>query len=197
MRIAGAIVAGGRSLRMGQEKAFVALAGQPLLAHVVARIAPQVDALVLNANGDARRFASFDLPVIPDLRHDRPTPVAGLAACLGFAADRGFDAVLTMPADTPFLPRDLVRRLRAAAARAAIAASGGQDHYLTGLWSVELRTDLDRAMDGEALTRVQDWARRCAAVAVSWPALPFDPFFNVNTPGDLAEAARIAADFAP
>lgn len=195
MRIAGAVIAGGRSSRMGQEKAFAILGGQTLLAHVIARIASQTDEVFINANGDPARFDGFGRAVIPDLSSGIASPLAGLQACLQFAAAGHFDAVLTVPSDAPFVPRDLVRRLAEGSPRAAIARSGGQDHFLTGLWSVGLRPELDRAMAQEGLVRVKDWVRRCQAVSVAWPVGPHDPFFNVNTPEDLADARRIAAGF--
>ena len=195
MRIAGAVIAGGRSSRMGEEKAFAMLGGQPLLAHVIGRIAAQTEEVFINANGDPARFDGFGRAVIPDLNNGIATPLAGLQACLQFAAAGHFDAVVTVPSDAPFVPRDLVRRLADRSARAAIARSGGQDHFLTGLWSVGLRPELDRAIAQDGLARVKDWARRCQAVTVEWPVDPHDPFFNVNTPEDLAEARRIAAGF--
>jgi molybdopterin-guanine dinucleotide biosynthesis protein A len=193
MRIAGAIIAGGRSSRMGQEKALLDLGGMPMMAHVIARIAAQADEVFINANGDPARFAGFGRSIVPDLGSGTGTPLAGLQACLRYAAAENFDAVLTVPSDAPFIPRDLVRRLADSKAPAAIARSGGQDHFLTGLWSVGLCEELDLAMVKDGLVRVQDWARRCRAVSVNWPAQPHDPFFNINTPEDLAEARRIAA----
>lgn len=195
MRIAGAVIAGGRSSRMGQEKAFAMLDGQPLLAHVIARIAAQTEEVFINANGDPARFDGFGCAVIPDLNNGIATPLAGLQACLQFAAAGHFDAVVTVPSDAPFVPRELVRRLADRSPRAAIARSGGQDHFLTGLWSVGLRPELDRAIAQDGMVRVKDWARRCQAVTVEWAVGPHDPFFNVNTPEDLAEARRIAAGF--
>ena len=193
MRIAGAIIAGGRSSRMGQEKAFVLLDGKPLVSHVIARIAAQTEEVFINANGDPARFAGFRRSVVPDPARGTGTPLAGLQACLQQAAAEHFDAVLTVPSDAPFLPADLVRRLSDSKAHAAIARSGGQDHFLTGLWSVGLCETLDKAIVQDGLVRVQDWARHCRAVSVEWPAKPHDPFFNVNTPEDLAEARRIAS----
>ena len=124
MRIAGAVIAGGRSSRMGQEKAFVILGGQTLLAHVIARIASQTDEVFINANGDPARFDGFGRAVIPDLSSGIASPLAGLQACLQFGAAGHFDAVLTVPSDSPFVPRDLVRRLAEGSPRAAIARSG-------------------------------------------------------------------------
>ena len=197
MKIAAVIVAGGRSSRMGVEKALLQLAGKPLLTHVIQSIAPQVKKLIINANGDARRYDEFGLEVIADRRREVGTPLAGLHAGLTAARAEGCDAVLTVPSDCPFLPGDLVAKLRGANAPAAIAASGTQQHFLTGLWHQALLEKLEHAIDHDGMFRVKDWAAACQAVAVGWADEPYDPFFNVNTPEDLAEAARIAAEFAP
>jgi molybdopterin-guanine dinucleotide biosynthesis protein A len=193
MRIAGVIVAGGRSSRMGEEKALTQLNGRTILAHITNRIAPQVATIVINANGDAERFADTRLTVLPD-RDGIGTPLAGLHAALHFGRRKGFDAVLTVPSDAPFLPHDLVQRLASAKADAAIAKSGGQTHFLTGLWSHVLLEKLERSIS-DGVVRVKDWAFLCGAVPVEWPTVPFDPFFNVNTPEDLAEAEQIEAKF--
>jgi molybdopterin-guanine dinucleotide biosynthesis protein A len=194
MKIAGAIIAGGRSIRMGgEEKALKTIGGRTILDRVIARLQPQVDVLAINANGDASRFSSTGLGVFPDRLGDIATPLAGIHASLAWARDHGHDLLLTVPADAPFLPRDLVARLEAP----AIAASGGQEHFIIGAWPTHLADDLERAILDDGLLRVRDWAALVGAKPVEWPARPYDPFFNVNTPADLAEAARIAAEFDP
>lgn len=195
MRTCAVIVAGGRSSRMGQEKALSIIRGRTIMAHVIARLAPQVTEIAINTNGDPDRFAAYGLTIVADRRVDVGTPLAGLHAALALAREKGFDAVLTVPSDAPFLPGDLVPRLAQEGRRAAIAASGGQQHYLTGLWSHHLLAEVERALARDPRPRLQDWARMCDAAVVAWPALPYDPFFNVNTPGELAEAERIAAEF--
>ena len=195
MRIAGVIIAGGSSSRMGREKALAMLAGKALLSHVIERIASQATAVVINANGDSERFAAFGLTVIADRLTEIGTPLAGLHAALSFAREEGFDAVLTVPSDAPFLPRDLTPRLAEVHSAAVIAASGGQQHFLTGLWSHALLEALEAAIRDGGVVRVKDWAKSCGAAVVDWPDEPYDPFFNVNTPEDLAEARRIAAGF--
>ena len=198
MKIAGAIIAGGRSSRMGGvEKIFLEIGGKPILDRIVSRLAPHVDRLVINANGDASRFAQSGLAVLPDLRTNIATPLAGLHASLHWAARNGFDRLLTVPADTPFLPRDLMQKLSTGSHDAVIAASGGQKHFLTGLWATSLLPVLESAITAKALVRVKDWATEADAATVEWPVSLFDPFFNVNTPEDLAEAAHIAAEFDP
>lgn len=195
MRICAVIVAGGRSSRMGREKALATIRGRRIIDRVIAAVSAQVDAVVINANGDPSRFADSGLIVFPDDIPDVGTPLAGLHAALGFAFREGFEAVLTVPSDAPFLPVDLVARLEVTGMGAAIAASNGQEHYLTGLWSSALLGDFGMALARPRMPRMQDWARACGAAVVEWPAQPYDPFFNVNTPDELAEAERIAASF--
>lgn len=192
MRIAGVIIAGGRSARMGSEKALIPVNGRRLIDRVVARVAPQVDRLVINTNDDGRRFPGLDILHIADIRKDIGTPLAGLHAGLHWARGEGFDALLSAPSDCPFLPEDLVTRLAGASERAAIARSGARDHVLTGLWDCALADRSDHVL-GAGRHRVKDWVLDCGAVTVDWPSIPYDPFMNVNTPEDLAEANRIAA----
>lgn len=183
MTIAGVIIAGGKSTRMGgHEKAFLKLAGKPLLQHVIDRLRPQVEALAINANGDAARFAEFGLPVIADT-HRVGTPLAGLEAALAWGKAQNAELVLTVPSDSPELPVDLVRRLRPEAP--AIATSNGQDHYLTGLWPVPLHAMLLNAMQERGLRAVKDFARLAGVRRVEWPVLPRDPFLNLNSPEDV------------
>jgi molybdopterin-guanine dinucleotide biosynthesis protein A len=195
MRTCAVIVAGGRSSRMGREKAFEMIGGRTILDRIIARLGDQIPTVAINADGDAQRFKQTGLPVFSDLRPEAGTPLAGLHAALSFADDQGFDAVLTVPSDAPFLPLDLFSRLADLERRAAIAASGGQAHYLTGLWSSDLLHDVDRALAQPRMPRLQDWANQCGAAVAEWPVSPYDPFFNVNTQQELAEAERIAAEF--
>ena len=178
----------------GQEKAFLVMDGVTLIERVSSRIAFQVDEVVINANGDPSRFAKLDHVVIADLLEDVATPLAGLHAALSFGADDGYDAVLTVPSDSPLLPLDLVERLKQAGqvTGAAHARSGGQDHYLTGLWTTAMAKPLERLIRDQNLRRVQDFVVKAKAEKVVWAALPHDPFFNINTPEDLAEAEKIA-----
>ncbi|MBG1233716.1 molybdenum cofactor guanylyltransferase [Aestuariivirga litoralis] len=185
MKILGAIIAGGKSSRMGQEKALMEFRGRPLIAEVAARLGAQVDALVINANGDATRFQTLGLDVVPD-RYETHSPLAGLHAALSCGAEQGFDAVLTVPCDGPFLPLDLAARLKPVLP--AIAASQGQAHYLTGLWPSDLAALLDLELKS-GLVRVMDWAALAKAREVEWTAASGDPFANLNTPEDFRAAS--------
>jgi molybdopterin-guanine dinucleotide biosynthesis protein A len=194
MKIIGAIIAGGQSSRMGgREKAFLELASKPVILRVIEQFEPQVDQLVINANGDASRFSEFGLDVVPDVLTSLTTPLAGLHAALKFTKGVAAEVLVTVPSDTPFLPFDLVAKLleKALVRGAAIAASGDQEHYIIGAWKTELLDDLELAIAGDNLFRVKDWANRASAQSVVWPVEPYDPFFNVNTPEDLRIAEQI------
>jgi molybdopterin-guanine dinucleotide biosynthesis protein A len=198
----GLILAGGLARRMGGgDKALKPLAGRPILTHVVDRLRGQCDALLLNANGDPARLAAFGLPVVADPVPDFAGPLAGILAGLDWIADHGPQAewLLSVAADTPFIPDDLAGRLHrvriAAGKPLACAASGGQQHHAIGLWPVSLRADLRRALAaGER--RLGRWTQAHGVAIAEWPVEPIDPFFNVNTPEDLAEAERLAMGMA-
>jgi molybdopterin-guanine dinucleotide biosynthesis protein A len=194
MKIIGAIIAGGQSRRMGgREKAFLELDSKPVILHVIEQFEPQVDQLVINANGEPARFSEFGLEVVPDVFTSLTTPLAGLHAALRFTKSVDADMLMTVPSDTPFLPFDLAAKLleNTIASGAAIAASGGQEHYIIGAWKTELLNDLDLAIAKDHLFRVKDWTHRISAQRVEWPVEPYDPFFNVNTPEDLRIAEQI------
>lgn len=194
MKILGAVIAGGASRRMGgREKAFLALDGVTLMERVLSRLRFQVDEVVINANGDASRYAQFGCEVVADGLADVGTPLAGLHAALCRGTALGFDAVVTVPSDSPLLPLDLVQKLLEAGEEtgAAFARSGGQDHYLTGIWITAMAKPLERLITQDGLRRVQDFAAKAHAAKAVWAAVPHDPFFNINTPEDLAMAERI------
>jgi molybdenum cofactor guanylyltransferase len=195
----GILLAGGLARRMGGgDKPMRKLAGRSILERVIARLAPQCDGLVLNANGDPARFAVFGLPVVADSVADYPGPLAGILAGLDWAALHRPEVafVLSTAADCPFLPRDLVARLHRARVEAntelAFASSAGQTHHVIGLWSVALREKLRHALVTESVRKVESWTSRFSVATVSWPVAPFDPFFNANTIEDLAQAEHLA-----
>lgn len=181
----------------GGDKALRAVAGRSLLAHVIDRLAPQCERLVINANGDAARFAAYQLPVISDPVADFPGPLAGVLAGLEWLDAHHPEAqwMLSAPVDCPCLPHDLVSRLHQARidqqAQIAVAASAGRTHPVVALWPLDIRSDLRRALLADDVRKVDRFTARYARAVVEWPTDPFDPFLNVNTPDDIAEAERI------
>ena len=196
MTIAGVLLAGGQSRRMGGgDKCLLPLGGKPILAHVIERARPQVAALALNANGDAARFAAFGLPVVPDGVPGFAGPLAGVLAGLDWAAALvpGVTHVASFATDAPFLPRDLVPRLVAALDgrhELAAAASLGRTHPVFGLWPIAIRDALRRALVEEGVRKVDVFTQRYTLEVVDFPVGEVDPFFNTNHQDDL-EAARL------
>lgn len=198
--VLGVILAGGLARRMGGgDKPLRLLAGRTILERVIARLAPQCAGLVLNANGDPARFAETGLPVVADDLPGFPGPLAGILAALDWTAAHRPEIrdVASAPADSPFLPRDYVARLLAAreAGRTPLACTetAGRTHPVAGLWPVALRGDLRRALVEEDMRKIDRWTSRHGVAVADWPATPVDPFTNVNTPDDLAEAERLIA----
>ncbi len=191
--IPAVILAGGLSRRMGGgDKCLLPLAGRPVLAHLIDRLRPQVAALALNANGDATRFAGFGLEMIADDEADFAGPLAGILAALDWVqrSHPSAPGVVTVAADTPFLPRDFVARLAAVGAP-AIARSGARIHPVAGFWPLESAAGLRTALRTEGLRKVGDWTARLSPSVVDFATEPFDPFFNINTPEDLARAVAL------
>ena len=193
----GVILAGGLATRMGGgDKGLLPLGEGTLLSHVIDRLAPQVAGLALNANGDPARFADLHLPVVADSIEGYAGPLAGVLAGLDWAAAQGGDCIVTAAADTPFFPADLVPRLLLAAegmeTPLVLAATpdekrGQVRHPTFGLWPVALRDDLRAARD-DGLRKVVLWTDGHGGREALFPVTSFDPFFNVNTPEDLARA---------
>jgi molybdopterin-guanine dinucleotide biosynthesis protein A len=191
------ILAGGQASRMGYvQKGLLPLAGRPLVAHVLDRLAPQAGRFVLNVNGDPAPWARFGLPLIADAEPDFPGPLAGIAAGLAYARSLAPvpRAVVFVPTDTPFLPRDLVARLAPADAPLGVAVARGPNGLEPAVAAVPpaLGADLaaHRAAGGNGSVRV--WLMRHAPriVAFAAEAGDLDPFTNVNTPEELAAAER-------
>ncbi|HEX7883215.1 MAG TPA: molybdenum cofactor guanylyltransferase MobA, partial [Afipia sp.] len=196
----GVLLAGGLARRMGGgDKPMKTIGGRTILERVITRLAPQCDGLILNANGDPARFASFGLPVVADTVEGFAGPLAGVLTALDWAAMHRPDVewILSAATDCPFLPRDLVARLQHARiaenAQLAVAASDDQTHPVIGLWNVDLRGELRHALVVEDIRKIDRWTARYKLATVTWPTEPLDPFFNANTVEDIAEAEPLAA----
>jgi molybdopterin-guanine dinucleotide biosynthesis protein A len=196
-------MAGGTSRRMGvDDKCLLPLGGKPVLSHIIERIHPQIGSMVLNANGDAARFAEFGLPVVTDAVAGNVGPLAGVLTGLEWGRENAPDSgwVVSLACDAPFLPTDMVARLVAAVGDAgadmACAASGGRDHPVFGLWPVGLAADLRRAVVDEGIRKVDLWTTRYHLARVEFDidaATGIDPFFNLNGPDDMVNAEALLA----
>jgi molybdopterin-guanine dinucleotide biosynthesis protein A len=196
----GLVLAGGLARRMGGgDKARIRIGGATILERVLARLKPQCTQIILNANDDRARFADTGLPVVPDSVEGFVGPLAGILAGLDWAAAHApkMTDIMSVPGDCPFLPHDLLSRLlearRSTGKPLACARSGEWRHPVVGLWPMALREDLRHALVKEGLHKIETWTARHGVAIADWPPRPVDPFFNVNTPEDVVQAERIAA----
>jgi molybdenum cofactor guanylyltransferase len=200
--VTGVVLAGGLSRRMGGgDKGLLSLAGKPMLQHVIERLRPQVASMLINANGDPARFAAFGLPVVADSIAGFVGPLAGVLAgmqrSLAEAPERRF--IVTAPGDAPLLPSTLVADLLAGLAGGtgsiALARSHGDLHPVIGIWPVALAQDLEEQL-AKGVRKVLDWTNRHGTVAVDFApqslgGRELDPFYNANTPEELALLRRL------
>lgn len=193
------LLAGGHSSRMGVNKALVPLGGQRLLTRIAERIGErQKVPVALNADADFPNAA--ELPLVPDTLPGKLGPLAGVLAALRQATTKHPLAthIVTVPIDSPFFPPDLVARFADAVAsrdEIAIAASLGRDHPVFGLWPISLADDLESWILADEKRRVRDFLARHPVRTVDFPVIDtplgaLDPFFNINTPDELAAAER-------
>jgi molybdopterin-guanine dinucleotide biosynthesis protein A len=191
-RPAGLALAGGASRRLGGgDKPLLRIGGQSMLGRVLGVLAAETGAVAISANGDPSRFAVFGLPVLSDGEFAGCGPLAGVLSGLDWAAGLGAEALLTVPGDTPFVPAGLAAALSPAP---ACAESNGRQHYLVALWPVGLRSILRSLLSTGSQLSVGRFAAEIGMRPVVFPALPRDPFLNVNTPTELAAARAVAED---
>ena len=187
----GVILAGGLSSRMGGgDKGLLALGGVSLLGRVKVRLGKQMDAVILNANGDPSRFEGLGVPVVNDTIAGFAGPLAGVLAGMDHAAREGATHIVTVAADTPFFPRDLVARFDETDENLCMAVTpdperGSARHPTFGKWPVALRDDLREALN-DGVRKVVQWTKPHGDVNVECAAYPFAPFFNVNDAEDMA-----------
>ncbi|MBO6716404.1 MAG: molybdenum cofactor guanylyltransferase MobA [Rhizobiaceae bacterium] len=193
--IAGLVLAGGQSRRMGGgHKFLLELGGKPLLRHAIDRLHPQLGEMAISANCDPAILAPYRLPILPDPTPSGRGPLAGILSGLDWAAERaGTSHLVTVASDTPFFPADLVERVKDAAGndvdQIVLAVSGGQTHSVFGMWPVSEREPLRAWLEAGRSLKVTDFVE-----SRRWATCEFDnacdPFFNINTPDDLAAAAN-------
>lgn len=181
----GVILAGGRSSRMGEDKAFVHLAGTPLIEHALDRLAPQVERTIVNSNGDRARFARYGVPVVADSAPGIAGPLAGIYTVLARWPDAD---IVTVAIDLPFTPPDLVANLRGNGDGMCRYARPDTQHALAIWWAPHSHAALhDYLMTGRRDLR--GWLERHGTAVTCAPSLAF----NVNTPADLRHAERMLA----
>lgn len=193
--VVGIILAGGLARRMGGgDKCLLPLVGKTLLQRTIERAQPQVNSLLLNANGNSLRFARTRLPVVPDIYSNNLGPLAGIHAGLHWMKTNSPDTewLASFASDTPFFPTDLVAHLLAAVttqqAQLAVATSNHRAHPIFALWHTSLTDKIEQQLETGDVPRLQDWIKQQKLVEVEFTEDGYDPFFNINTPQDLYAA---------
>ena len=193
--VVGLILAGGLARRMGGgDKCLLPLAGKTLLQRTIERAQPQVDELLLNANGSSLRFARMRLPVIADHFTDNPGPLAGIHAGLAWLTKDNPDGewLVSFASDTPFFPKDLVPKLLNAAidkqAQVAVATSRTGMQPTFSLWHASMLANIETVLHSGKIPSLQEWITQQRYTAVEFATGEYDPFFNINTPQDLYSA---------
>ncbi len=202
MKICGIILAGGQSRRMGgREKSLMELQNIAPIEWVARRLQSQVDKMAVNANGDPRRFDFLDLPVLPDTIEGFVGPLAGVLTGMRWAAGT-HDAthIVTAAADTPFIPSQMVQQLSShltESNRVSMAHSNGRIHPVAALWPCDLADALERFLIVEDQRKILVFAQRYGLAETKFNVVEghagHDPFFNINTPDDMAIAEQIAS----
>ncbi|HYG12690.1 MAG TPA: molybdenum cofactor guanylyltransferase MobA [Methylophilaceae bacterium] len=192
MSITGIILAGGKSRRMGGvDKGLINFLGKPMIAHVLQRLAPQVDEILINANREAERYAAFGPPVVQDDITGFAGPLAGLHKGMRTAAH---PYVLTVPCDSPLLPMNLARRLMQGLierdADLAVANTGAQAHPVFCLCRKSLLPDLEQFLNGGG-RKIDAWYSRLNVAEVAFDDNP-QAFANINTPDELLGLEQVA-----
>jgi molybdenum cofactor guanylyltransferase len=192
----GLILAGGKSSRMGANKALLAIGGDTVLGHVLRRIGPQVSSFAVNAPAPLPGFET--LPYLADTMPGQLGPLAGILSGMRHYAQTAPEArhFLSVPCDSPFLPLHLIERLadtRPDARTIVVASSLGRNHPVFALWPLALADDLEAWLTTDENRRITGFLSRHQTVTVDFAPIgtahgSLDPFLNINTPEDLARA---------
>jgi len=183
--VTGIVLAGGQGRRMGSiDKGLVALLGRPMVAHVIERLAPQVDEILINANRNVSEYMALGHAVIPDAIGGYAGPLAGLHVGLTHAANA---LIATVPCDSPFLPEDLIERLSAAMAKQsadiAVARTFDQPHPVFALVRRDVLPHLTRFLQGGG-RKIDAWYATLNSTEVAFDDQA-DAFRNINTADEL------------
>lgn len=193
---AGAILAGGRSRRMGGGvKALLDLAGKPLVQHVIDRLAPQVAQVMLSVETAMPGLEPFGLEQVPDPEPGSNGPLGGLAAVLSQLGGSACQWLLLVPCDAPFLPLDLagnlLRKAESEQTKVAIVRYGSELQPTFSLWNTGLCGDLNRAVSEDRMAGFKQYLRTTSYSVVDWPSSPLNPFFNINDASALGDARKM------
>ena len=196
--IAGVILAGGLSTRMGGgNKCLLKIGKKTMLDYVIARASRQVSKLSINVNGENSAFESYNLPLIQDSVKGYVGPLGGILSGIEWAKKnfKEIKFVASFASDAPLFPENLIQRMgemiQKNNANIAYAKSGTRTHPVFGLWSVDLMEDLKSALINDGVRKIDSWAKNYSLIEVPFTINDIDPFINVNKPEDLIKINKI------
>ena len=199
------ILAGGKGRRMGgKEKALIRLLDRPLLSYVLEKVSGKVAPIALNINTNFDSFQKFGYKIIKDPIKGHLGPLAGILASLNWAKEINQDWVLTLPCDTPFLPKNLVQFMVEAKNKTpevdlVVAKSRGFNHPVIALWKSDINQKLQSALN-EGVRKIDIFTAQLNIAYVDFDNIQnsdFDPFTNLNAPPDLILAQQILGKLPP
>lgn len=195
-KILGVILAGGRSQRMGEDKAFLHFDSSPLIEYCLKRFSRQLTSIIINSNRCEADFDTLSVPVISDSAYGGTPfqgPLGGLLASLIYAEMNGFSAVVTVAVDTPFFPENLIERFLERQSSEYLKPVIAADHKglqpTFGLWPTVERKELTRYLAEDTPHKLRHFASLIKADIVTFDSKDgIDPFFNINHPSDFQQA---------
>ena len=190
------ILSGGESRRMGRnDKAFLSIEDKTLLEITLERLHRQTQQIAINTNSNDPKYLAYNLPVLNDAISGFLGPLAGIFTAMKWANQMGYKSVATIAVDTPLFPENLLKKLhcKMEMSNSDIVFAGTSTDYkkkkllhpVFGLWKTSLYNDLRKELES-GVRKVTNWSERHKASNVFFQDKHLDPFFNVNSPEDIA-----------
>ena len=195
--ILGAILAGGKSKRMGKNKLFLKLNNIALIDHTIQKVKKHLKDLIIISNQENEFFTKNNLTTVKDCIDGQLGPLAGILTAMKWAKENSPNCswIATFPCDTPFFPENVILKFieesKKKESLILCASSHGRKHNIFGLWSIDLYDKLYNDLVNKKIRKVQDWTKTNNIKSLDFKFKDYDPFFNINTLEDLEFAKKL------
>jgi molybdenum cofactor guanylyltransferase len=195
--ILGAILAGGKSKRMGKDKLFLQLNNQTLIEHTIHKVKKNLKNLIIITNQNNNFFTKNNLTVVKDCVEGQLGPLVGILSAMKWAKENlpNCSWIASFPCDTPFFPETIISKFieesKKKESLILCASSHGRKHNIFGLWSIDLYDKLYNDLVNKKVRKVQDWTKENRIKNLEFQFKDYDPFFNINTQEDLEFAKKL------
>ena len=195
--ILGAILAGGKSKRMGKDKLFLELNNKMLIEHTINKVEKYLKDIIIITNQKNEYFSRKNLTTVEDCIEGQLGPLVGILTAMKWAKENLKECswIATFPCDTPFFPETIIKKFIEKSKKKdsllLCASSHGRKHNIFGLWSLDLYEKLRDDLINNKIRKVQDWTEKHKITNVEFDFKEYDPFFNINTLDDLETAKKI------